>query len=90
MLQLKPDDMLIKLRAAPQFLHVCVLCGPKFRPCDRGSGRARTTHASCAACSRNKQLEPITEEFAASASASASRRDGKVGGGECSEGSRDL
>lgn len=24
MLQLKPDDMLIKLRAAPQFLHVCV------------------------------------------------------------------
>lgn len=24
MLQLKPDDMLIKLRAAPQFLPVCV------------------------------------------------------------------
>lgn len=88
MLQLKPDDMLIKLRAAPQLLHVCVypcvcvLCGPKFRPCGRGSGRA--THASSAACSRNKQLEPITEEFAASAS--ASRRDGKVGGGGWSEG----
>lgn len=65
---------------------VSVFCGPKFRPCGRGSGSGRATHASCAACSRNKQLEPITEEFAASASASASRRDGKVGGGEWSEG----
>lgn len=69
---------------------VSVFCGPKFRPCGRGSGSGRATHASSAACSRNKQLEPITEEFAASASASASRRDGKVGGGEWSEGgSRD-
>lgn len=60
MLQLKPGDMLIKLRAAPQFLHVCVypcvcvcvLCGPKFRP---------WAEAAAAAERRTQAVLPVHE-----------------------------
>lgn len=60
MLQLKPDDMLIKLRAAPKFLHVCVypcVCVCVFVA--QSSGPA--AEAAAAAERRTQAVLPVHE-----------------------------
>lgn len=59
MLQLKPDDMLIKLRAAPQFLHVCVY--PCVCVCCVAQSSGPAAEAASAAERRTQAVLPVHE-----------------------------